>query len=180
MKRRKFIVGLGGAAAWPLMARAQQAAMPVIGFLGTRATGDDPQLLEAFRRGLKEAGYVRRDRISLRGESMRPTESTGSRSRSASGGRDCREWPCGTGAKAAARTLGLQVHVLHASSDRDFDTVFARLVELRLGGLVIGGEPFFNSRIGQLAALTIRYAVPAIYQLHAFAAGGGRPGELRR
>jgi putative tryptophan/tyrosine transport system substrate-binding protein len=75
--------------------------------------------------------------------------------------------------QAAAHTLGLQLHVLHASTDRDFDTVFGRLVELRAGGLVIGGEPFFNSRSEQLGALTLRHAVPAIYQLRAFAAAGG-------
>ena len=75
--------------------------------------------------------------------------------------------------QAAAQSLGLQLQVLNASTDRDFDTVFARLVELRAGGLVIGGEPFFNSRSEQLGALTVRHAVPAIYQLRAFAAGGG-------
>jgi len=75
--------------------------------------------------------------------------------------------------EAAAHTLGLQLHVLHASTDRDFDTAFARLIELRAGGLVIGGEPFFNSRSEQLAALTVRHGVPAIYQLRAFAAAGG-------
>ena len=68
----------------------------------------------------------------------------------------------------AAHTLGLQLHVLHASADRDFDTAFARLVELRAGGLVIGGEPFFNSRSEQLGALSIRHAMPTIYQLRAF------------
>jgi putative ABC transport system substrate-binding protein len=51
--------------------------------------------------------------------------------------------------------------------------VFARLVELRAGGLVIGGEPFFNARSEQLGALTIRHAVPTIYQLRAFAGAGG-------
>jgi putative ABC transport system substrate-binding protein len=75
--------------------------------------------------------------------------------------------------QAAAHTLGLQLHVLHASTDRDFDAVFARLVELRAGGLVIGGEPFFNSRSEQLGALTLRHAVPTIYQLRSFAEAGG-------
>ena len=49
VRRREFITFFGGAAAWPLVARGQQPAMPVIGFLGTRASGDDPQLLTAFR-----------------------------------------------------------------------------------------------------------------------------------
>jgi putative ABC transport system substrate-binding protein len=75
--------------------------------------------------------------------------------------------------QAAARTLGLKLHVLHVSSERDFDKVFATLVRLRVGGLVIGSDPFFNSRSEQLAALTVRYAVPTIFQTRAFAAAGG-------
>jgi putative ABC transport system substrate-binding protein len=76
--------------------------------------------------------------------------------------------------KAAASTLGLQLHVLHASVEGDFDKVFASLVELGVGGLVISSaDPFFASRPEQLAALTVRYAVPAIYQNREFAAAGG-------
>jgi putative ABC transport system substrate-binding protein len=74
---------------------------------------------------------------------------------------------------AAARTLGLQLQVLHASSDRDFDLVFADLVRLKLGALLIGSDPFFNSRIEQLAALALRHRLPAIYQEREFAAAGG-------
>jgi ABC-type uncharacterized transport system substrate-binding protein len=77
------------------------------------------------------------------------------------------------GFQAAAGTLGLQLHVLHASTDSDLNTVFASLAQLQAGGLVIGGEPFFNSRSEQLGALSIRHAVPAIYQTRAFAAAGG-------
>ena len=58
IERREFITLVGSAAAWPLAARAQQAAMPVIGLLSPRAPGDDPQLLTAFGRGLKDAGFV--------------------------------------------------------------------------------------------------------------------------
>ena len=70
---------------------------------------------------------------------------------------------------AAARTLGLELHVLNASTERDFDAVFAKLIQLRAGGLVIGGDPFFTSRSEQLAALTVRHAVPAIFQCREFA-----------
>jgi putative tryptophan/tyrosine transport system substrate-binding protein len=75
--------------------------------------------------------------------------------------------------QAAARILGLQLHVLYASTERDFDTAFATLVQLRAGGLVIGPDAFFVSRSEQLAALTVRHAVPTIYQFREFAAAGG-------
>ena len=59
-------------------------------------------------------------------------------------------------------------------ADRDFDKVFANLVQLGVGGLVIGGaDPFFSSRMEQLAALTVRHAVPAIYQDREFVTAGG-------
>jgi putative ABC transport system substrate-binding protein len=75
--------------------------------------------------------------------------------------------------QAAARTLGLQLHVLHASTERDFDSVFASLVRLRAGALVIGSDLFFTSRSEQLAELTVRHAVPSIYQFREFATVGG-------
>jgi putative ABC transport system substrate-binding protein len=74
---------------------------------------------------------------------------------------------------AAAQTLGLKLHVVNASTERDFDSVFANLIHLQVGGLVIGGDAFFNSQIKQLAALTIQHAVPAVYQWREFAAAGG-------
>jgi ABC-type uncharacterized transport system substrate-binding protein len=75
--------------------------------------------------------------------------------------------------QAAARSLGLQLHVLHASNDRDFETVFAAFAQLRAGGLVVGSDAFFNSRSEHLAALALRHAVPTIYQYRWFAAAGG-------
>jgi putative ABC transport system substrate-binding protein len=75
--------------------------------------------------------------------------------------------------QAAARTLGRQLHVLHASTERDLDTAFATLVQLRTGALVIGSDTFFTSRVEQIAALALRHAVPAIYQTRAFAAARG-------
>jgi putative ABC transport system substrate-binding protein len=75
--------------------------------------------------------------------------------------------------QAAARSLGVQLHVLHASTERDFDLAFATMVQLRAGALVIGPDPSFVSRSEQLAALTVRHALPAICQSRAFAAAGG-------
>jgi ABC-type uncharacterized transport system substrate-binding protein len=75
--------------------------------------------------------------------------------------------------ETAARTLGLEFHVLHASSEREIDTAFATLVQLRVGALVIGADALFNSRSEQLAALTIRHRVPAIYQFREFVSAGG-------
>jgi putative ABC transport system substrate-binding protein len=258
MRRREFIKLMGGAAvAWPLAARAQQPGMPVVGFLGTRASGDDPQLLTAFRSGLKEVGYVEGQNVAMEyrfadnqydrlpalaadlvrrhvavvvanGPAAKaakeatpkipiafvagfdPVEVGLVASMSRPGGNitgvsildvelgpkrlqllhelaptativaalvnptdPARAETTSKELQAAAHTLGLELHVLHASTDRDFDTVFARLVELRAGGLVIGGEPFFNSRSEQLGALTLRHAMPTIYQLRAFAAAGG-------
>jgi ABC-type uncharacterized transport system substrate-binding protein len=75
--------------------------------------------------------------------------------------------------RAAARSLGLEMHVLHASAERDFETVFATLLQLRARALVIGADPFFTSRLEQLAALTLRHAVPTVYQFREFTAAGG-------
>ena len=258
MLRRDFITLLGGAATtWPLVARAQQPGIPVVGFLGTRASGDDPQLLTAFRSGLKEAGYVEGQNVAMEyrfaenqydrlpmlaadlvlrqvavivanGRAAQvakeatatipiafvagfdPVEVGLVSSISRPGGNvtgvsildvelgpkrlqllhelvpsatiiallvnpadPARAETTRKELQVAAQTLGLQLHVLQASTDRDLDAVFERLVELRAGGLVIGGEPFFNSRSEQLGALAMRHAVPTIYQLRAFAAAGG-------
>jgi putative ABC transport system substrate-binding protein len=75
--------------------------------------------------------------------------------------------------QAAASSLGLQLQVLHASTERDFDTVFATLAQLRAGALVIGPDTFFYARREQLAALALRHGVPAIFQYREFAAAGG-------
>jgi putative tryptophan/tyrosine transport system substrate-binding protein len=257
MKRREVIALLGGAAAaWPLAAQAQQMAMPVIGFLNTRARGEDPRLLTAFHQGLKEVGYVegrnvaieyrfaegRNDRLpAMAADLVRRQVAVIAANGPAvvaaktatttipivfSVGLDPVELglvarlnqPGGnvTGVtalfdevgpkrlellhelvptatlialllnptypsaenqsrdlQAAARTLGLQLHVLHASSERDFEIVFATLAQMRAGALVIGNDPFFNSRSERLAALSIRHGMPAIFQNREFAAAGG-------
>ena len=74
---------------------------------------------------------------------------------------------------AAARTLGLELHVLHASTEGEFEPAFARLMQLRAGGLVIGTDGFLVSRSERLAALTLRHALPTIFQYRAFAEAGG-------
>ena len=75
--------------------------------------------------------------------------------------------------QAAADRLRLRLHVLHASNERDFEKVFATSAQLQAGGVVISGDPFFNTRSDQLAAAAVRYAMPAVYQFHEFAAAGG-------
>ena len=75
--------------------------------------------------------------------------------------------------QSTAQTLGLQLHVLQASSDGDFDAVFATLTQLQVGALVIAPDAFFISRNAQLGALTARHAVPAITQFREFAVAGG-------
>jgi putative ABC transport system substrate-binding protein len=74
---------------------------------------------------------------------------------------------------SAARTLGLEVHVLNAGAERDFDGVFAKLIDLRAAGLMISADILFTSYSEQLAALTVRHAVPTVYAWREFAAAGG-------
>jgi putative ABC transport system substrate-binding protein len=78
-----------------------------------------------------------------------------------------------TNAQTAAHALSVQLHVLNASTERDFDAVFARLVQLQAGGLVIAPDAFFISRSEELAKLALRHRVPAIFQYREFAASGG-------
>jgi putative ABC transport system substrate-binding protein len=75
--------------------------------------------------------------------------------------------------QAAARTLGLRLHVLPTGSERDFEGVFASLVQHHAGALIIGPSTIFNAQSEQLAALTLRHAVPAVYQYRRFVAAGG-------
>jgi putative tryptophan/tyrosine transport system substrate-binding protein len=260
VKRREFIMLLGGAAAaWPLAVRAQQPAMPVVGFLSSTSPDLYEHRLRPFGQGLKEAGYVEGQNVEIDyrwaegqhdrlpalaaqlvqrrvavivaaggtpsamaakaatatipivfGVAVDPVEVGLVASLSRPGGNVTgvtnlnvevgpkrlellRELlpsvtviavlvnpaspaiadPFVRGMQAAARTLGLQLHVLHASTERDFDTVFATLVQLRAGALVLGPDIFFNARSEQLAALTIRHAVPAIFQYRQYVAAGG-------
>ena len=260
MKRREFITLLGGAAVgWPIAARAQQPAMPVIGLLGSASLDLWARRMRAFHQGLSETGYVdgrnvaieyrwaegRNDRLpALAADLVRrrvtviaalgstpaalaakaatstipivfwiggdPIElglvaslnrpegnltglTTLNQELVAKRVELLHEVVPGTSsmallinptsptltktaiedAQAAARSLGLELHVLNASTERDFDVVFANLIQLRAGGLVIGSDAFFSSRMEQLAALAARHAVPTVYQFREFAAAGG-------
>jgi len=75
--------------------------------------------------------------------------------------------------QAAAKTLGLSLHVLNARTENDFDGVFANVIQLRAGGLVIASDAFFTSRLDQLAALALRHRVPTIYEYREFVEAGG-------
>ena len=75
--------------------------------------------------------------------------------------------------QAAAHSLGLHLHVVHASSDRDFDAVFEKLIQIHAGALVIGPDNLFTAHSEQLAMLTVRHALPAVYEFRKFAAAGG-------
>jgi putative ABC transport system substrate-binding protein len=78
-----------------------------------------------------------------------------------------------TDAQTAARTLGLQIHVLNANTESDIDQAFASAVQQGVGALIVGADPFFNSRRDQVVALAARERVPTIYYSREFAAAGG-------
>jgi putative tryptophan/tyrosine transport system substrate-binding protein len=73
----------------------------------------------------------------------------------------------------AARTLGVQIHILHASTEREIDSAFATLVQLRAGALLVGTDPFLLNRRAQLVALSAHHALPAIYAYREFSTAGG-------
>jgi len=75
--------------------------------------------------------------------------------------------------QVAAGNLGLQLHILHASTESEFDTAFAMMIQLQASALVIAVDSFFTGRREQLAALALRHRVPAIYQYRDFAEAGG-------
>jgi putative tryptophan/tyrosine transport system substrate-binding protein len=258
LKRRDFITLLSSAAVWPLVARAQQSAVPVIGALNTGSPSPSSEpLMAAFRQGLSEAGYVEGQNLAIEyrwadGHYDRlpalaadlvgrkvdlimansPPSALAAKSATSTipivfrSGAD----PVGDGLVAslarpggnltgvsfiadeltakrlemlselipqagviallmnpnnataervirdvqeAARTKGLQLHVLKAGSDSEIDTAFASLVQLHAGALVVGADPFLSSRRERLVALASRSAVPSIYAWREFAASGG-------
>ena len=258
IKRREFITLIGAITAWPLRARAQQPAIPVVGFLNADSPQGYARQLSAFLKGLGENGYVdgrnvaieyrwaggRLDRLPAMAADLVHRQVTVIAATSTpaalaakaattnipivfeTGGDpvqlglvDRLNRPGGNvtdvtqlnweilpkklellhellptegviallinptdsvyaetqsrKALAAAHTLGLNLHVLNASTEGGFDSVFADLIHLRAGGLVIGEDAFFNSHFKQLAALTVHHLVPAVYKSREFVAAGG-------
>jgi putative ABC transport system substrate-binding protein len=256
MRRREFIGLIGAATAWPLAARGQPAAMPVIGFLSTASRSQSASRLDAFHRGLSETGYVdgsnvvveyrwaegQYDRLPALAADLvqqqvdvifangpaapvaKAATSTipiifvvgsdpvavglvASLNRPGGNLTGATSLNVGTGPKRlellhelvptatvigllsnptnsigvaepkdvenAARALGLELHVLHASTERDLESAFATLVQLRASGLVITTDAFFISQREKLAALASRHAMPTVFQDREFAVAGG-------
>jgi len=256
--RRAFITLLGGAAAWPLAARAQQRAMPVVGFVGSDSPDRWATQVRAFQQGLRAVGYVEGGNVAIEyrwaeGQNERlsglvidllrrpvsvlavPGTPAALAAKVASTmvpivfaiGADPVQiglvaslkqpggnvtgvvtlnveiapkrlellhelFPTATNfallvnptnpavaervskdVQAPARTLGIKLHVLRASSETELDTVLATAARLPAFSLVVCPDPFFSNRIEQLAALTIRHALPAVYEWREFTAAGG-------
>jgi ABC-type uncharacterized transport system substrate-binding protein len=256
LKRRDFITVLGGAAAWPMAARAQQHVIPVVGFLSGRSPAESAGVVAAFRKGLSEAGYSeprnvtidfrwaegRSDRLPALAREFvqRPVDviaafgESGPAAKAAtttipivfgSGGdpvdmglvaslnrpggnvtgatfltatlgakrlgllRDLApgaevialladpDKPVGRvqirDVQEAARALGQSLVVLNGNSDESIEAAFAALVPQRVGALMVGADPFFDTRRERLVALALQHRVPAIYQFREYALAGG-------
>jgi len=258
IKRRDFITVLGGAATWPFAARAQQPAMPVIGYLSSRSPDDTAHLSAGFRQGLGDGGFVERQNVAieyrwafgrydrlpalaaelarlpvglivstggepaaLAAKSATSTVpivfATGSDpvkaglvmsyNRPGSNATGINFLTADMEAKRlgllhemlpqakvvaflynpkfvvaegqlrdvqeAARTLGLQINAFPASTESEINAAFRSMAERRILALTIGGDPFFDTRRGQLLALAGYNGLPAMYQFREYAVAGG-------
>jgi ABC-type uncharacterized transport system substrate-binding protein len=75
--------------------------------------------------------------------------------------------------QAAAQKFGQRVQIIHAATEQDIEPAFASMVQLKAGALLVGADPFFNSRRDQIVSLAARHAIPAIYEQRSFVAAGG-------
>src|SRR5215510_4936887 len=162
MRRREFIKLVGGVATWPLAAGAQPLGKPpTIGLLLPNTVALDAPRVGALMRRLRELGWIEGRNIALE---YRWAEG---RTEHLADQAQARE------VLSAARNRGLELHVLNAGNESDFDAVFADIKRLRVGGLVIGAGPVFLRSLNKLATLTVRHAVPAIYLYRTFPVAGG-------
>jgi putative ABC transport system substrate-binding protein len=162
MNRREFITLLGGAAAWPLAAQAQQT-LPVIGYLNAGALHTYTDALRAFRQALKESGHTEGETVAIDyrvAALMNPAEPT----IFAANRRDV---------EAAAGAMELQLRLINASTIAQIDAAFAALANERPDALFISSGPFFGNRLVQLAHLASRHAIPAISGRREYAEVGG-------
>ena len=172
LNRRDFITLLGGSAAvlWPLAARAQQQALPVIGFLNGASAWEYAHNADAFPQGLSETGYAEGRNVLVE---YRWAESHYERLPELAADLIRRQVTVITANTEAAPVAKATLHIVHASTERDLDTAFATLAQLRAHALVIGVDGFFNTRNEELGRLALRYAVPAIFLRRNFVAAGG-------
>jgi putative tryptophan/tyrosine transport system substrate-binding protein len=227
MRRREFIALMGASVAWPFAARAQQSAMPVIGFLSPGSPESDVVRLTGLRQGLKESGYVEGQNVAIEyrfahGQNdrlpalaadlvdrrMAGIVTAGTPATAASGNNSCRTssflaakspdkiatpvrlppgrlsqcWsnpanpvvePESRAAQDAARSLGVELHILRASTAGEIDAAFASLAKLRARALVVSDDSYFINQRAQIMALAARDAVPTISGWRAFPVAGG-------
>lgn len=194
MQRRAIITLLGGVAAWPLLARAQQpAAQPMIGFLSTRSPAEAATHTNAFRRGFEEMGFVEGRSVAVE---YRFAE--GDYSRLPALAADLLSRPLSVmvaahrvglllnpsfgieaadqrrqAIAAAAETLGRELVVQGAATDAEIEAGFAALVKAGVTALVVPNDPFFDSRRSRIVALSSRHRLPGIFHIREFPADGG-------
>jgi putative tryptophan/tyrosine transport system substrate-binding protein len=168
LRRRQFLTLLGGAAAaWPLAARAQQSAMPVIGFLGGSSAQAGAKRLEAFRKGLSETGYVEGRNVAIEFRWA--------------GGREDRmpelaadlvqrrvaviAAPASTAGALAAKTATSSIPIIEAA--------FANLSQKPGAALLVTVDTFFFTRRALIVTLAARHALPTVYYSREYADIGG-------